>query len=161
MPLTDSSHIDVYELMPGVVADPSEVKLESRIAQCQCGDARDADIDGVAEDVLAVRRYAARRSVKECIGLWRAISANDIDGAAWMTNGFVELVEQVEETRIHIAILMNAPVPEEAIELYLRRRQVVISPTVDNVETATRVQVEQHKAVVFDRGRLSCGWKNR
>jgi len=147
--------------MPRVVADAAEVKFQRCIAQGESGDSGNADVDGVTENVHAVRCDAACCFVKKRVGLRGAISADDIDWSARMTDGLIELVEQVEEAGIHVAIFMNAPITEKAIELCLSRRQVVISLTVDNVEAAARVQVIEHKAVVFDKGRLRCGWENR
>lgn len=147
--------------MPGVVADSTEVKLKSRIAQCKRRDTGNADVDGVTEDVHAVPGHTARRFMEKCIGLRGAIAADDVDGPTGVTNGLIELVEQIEEAGIHVAIFVNAPVTEEAIEPCLSRGQVVISLAVDNVKASPCVQVVKHKAVIFGRGGLRCGWENR
>lgn len=108
-----------------------------------------------------MRGHTARRVMEKCIGLRGAISADNVDWPTGVTNGLIELVEQIEEAGIHIAIFMDAPVTEEAIEPCLSSGQVVISLTVDDVKAPPCVQVVEHKAVIFGRGGLRCGWEYR
>lgn len=139
--MANASDIDVHEMMFGVVADSAVVKVQGGVAKGERGNAGNADIDGVSESVHAVRGDPAGGAMQECVGLGRTVSADNVNQTAGMTDCLVEFIEQIEEARIHIAILVNAPIAEEAIEFCFRGWQVVIALAVDKVEGSARVQV--------------------
>ena len=147
--------------MFGVVADSAIVQAQGGVPQLEGGNAGDANVDGFALDVFAVCGDSAGGAMQECVGLRGTVSADDVDDTAGVPDGLVELIEQVEEARIHVAISMHAPIAEEAVELELGGRHIVIALAVDDVQVAAGVQVVKHEAVGFGRGRLRNGWEYR
>jgi hypothetical protein len=70
----------VYEVGGGVVADAALVERERGIADLHGGGAGDADVDGVAEDVLRVLcDAAAAGGAEDLVGFLSAVAADDVD----------------------------------------------------------------------------------
>ena len=84
----------------GVVADAALVERERCIAEAGGGGAGDADVDGVAEDVLRVLGDAAAGGAEYLVGLLGAIAADDVDGGAGTAEAEKDVVEEIELARI-------------------------------------------------------------
>ncbi len=161
LPLSDPANIDMHEPVLGIVAHASIVQSQRGVAQGKRRDAGNANVDGVSQNVHTMLGNAAGGVVQKRVRPRRAVSADDVDRSSRVADGLVEMIEQIEKTRVHIVILMNAPVPKKTIQSRFGGRQVMVALTVDDVEAPARVQVVEGETETFGRRRLRYGWENR
>src|ERR1700751_5673876 len=82
-PGADGAYVDMHEVRGGVVADAALVERERGVADARRSGTGDANVDGVAEDVLRVLGDTLAGGPEDGIGLLRAVAAHYLDGGAW------------------------------------------------------------------------------
>src|ERR1700761_6431004 len=76
------------------------VEGERGVADARGSRAGDADVDGVAEDVLRVLGDTLAGGAEDGVGLLSAIAADDLDGGAGAAEAAQDVVEEVELARV-------------------------------------------------------------
>ena len=115
-PGADGAYIDVQEVRCGVVANAALVERECGVADARRSRAGDADIDGVAEDVLRVLGDTLAGGAEDGVGLLSAIAADDLDGGAGAAEAAQDVVEEVEFARVVGDDVLGVVVAEEVVE---------------------------------------------
>src|SRR6185437_13475325 len=76
-PSADGAYVNVHEMRGGVVADAALVQRKGSVAKARGCRARNADVYGVAEDVLRVLGDTLAGGAEDVVGLLSAIAADD------------------------------------------------------------------------------------
>ena len=103
-----------------IEADAAALQMHADGADPVERHARDVEVHGVAEHMLAELGDAGGLPPQHRVGLGRAIAAHDPD--RFLGAGFaLHLPHQVDEVRVHLGFLLLAPVAQEPIDLFQRR----------------------------------------
>ena len=147
-PGADGAYVDVHEAGGGVVADAALVEGERGIADLYGGGAGDADVDGVAEDVLRVLGDAtAAGGAKDLIGFLSAVAADDIDESVRAMKANQDVMQQIELARVVGDDVVGVVVAQEKVEQRDGVGLVVVSDAVDDVDVFEGMQIVKAQAI--------------
>ncbi len=108
LPAANRPEIHVDKLRLGIVADTAAVQAERGVAQASGGNSGNANVDGLAEHVLAVLRDPDRRAAQKFVAPRRAIAANDVNLGAGMARP--RLVKSLSKSKRRGSRLVTSPV---------------------------------------------------
>ena len=137
------ANVDMHELRDGIEADSAGVEREGSVPQLDRAYARDADVDGLGQHVLAVLGNAGlgAASAKEVVTPRRAVAADDVDKAVGAPERGHQRVEDVELLRIVAADVLRSMIAQKVIELVERLGNVGISHAIDDVDVFPGVEM--------------------
>ena len=121
-PVTDAAGIEMDEgrSRGRVEADAAALQAQARIANLFKRYARDKEIHGVAEHVLAVARHARGTAAAEHgIGGRGAVGGDDLDRLL-AVDVAIDLPKDIEQMGIHHGLVLGTPVAEVMIEQQYR-----------------------------------------
>jgi hypothetical protein len=145
--MSDASGVDVHEVGAGIVADAPQLQRCRCIAQVLELDAGHTNVDRFALDVQAVSRDAtvgAAAFLQHRIGLWRAISGNDVEGLV-ATQAAVQRKEQIEQLWIDGLDRVDTEVPKQQVDLAERAGHVVPGATIRGRQPLVRVRMKERE----------------
>src|SRR6185437_4883663 len=110
--------------------------------------AGDADVDGVAEDVLRVLGDAAAAGgAKDLVGLLGAVAADDIDERVGAAEADQDVVQQIELARVVCLDVVGVVVAQEKVEQRDGIGLVVVSDAIDDIDVFQRMQIVQVQTI--------------
>jgi len=130
------------------------MQRDSGVAQGQCIDARDANVDGVRLRVQAVSGYTGRASAEELVAPRAAIATDDVDFRAGTAERSGKIGEDVENVGIVMFDGASAVVPQEMVESLFSLRQKSVATAIGDINPLARVRMVEAKTV-FLGGRMS------
>src|SRR5206468_3613031 len=81
LPLAHAAGVHVHEVGAGVVANATGAHGQGRAVQVRQVDTLDADVDGLAQHVLAARGDLVAALVQHGVGLRRTVAGDDLEAA--------------------------------------------------------------------------------
>jgi len=156
LPAANGPEIHVDKLRLRIVADTAAVQIERGVAQTSGGNARHANVDGLAQHVLAVLGDADSGAAKKFVAPRRAVAADNVDFSAGMADGGGQITEQIEKARIEINDITGAMIPQEMIEAIDRVGKIGIALAIDDIDALIRVQMKEQQAM-FGQGQVRSG----
>jgi hypothetical protein len=130
------------------------MQRDSSVAQGQCIDARDSNVDGVRLHVQAASGYTGRASAEELVAPGAAIATDDVDFRAGTAERSGKIGEDVENVGIVMSDGASAVVPQEMVESLFSLRQKSVATAIDDINPLARVRMTEAKTV-FLGGRMS------
>lgn len=148
LPAANRPEIHVDKLRLGIVADTAAVQAERGVAQASGGNAGNANVDGLAEHVLAVLRDPDRRAAQKFVAPRRAITANDVNLGAGMADRGSQIAEQIEKARIEIGDVTGAVIAQEMVEFVHGIGEIRIPLAINDIDALIGVQVIEQQAML-------------
>ena len=99
-----------------VPADAAALHLHADRPDLVDRDVGEVEVHRLAEHVLAVLGHRAGAAAQGGVGLGRAVGRDDVDGVL-RADGAVGLPHHVEQARVHLGRLVEAPVAQEPVQL--------------------------------------------
>ena len=120
-PVPDGAGVHVHERRAGgrIETDAAALQPQALGPDRRERHAGDIEIDGIAVDVLAELRDAARARAQHGVGSRRAIPADHLN-RLFAADLAIGLPQQIKQMRIHVGFLFLAPVAHEPVELLQR-----------------------------------------
>src|SRR4029453_17949926 len=104
------------EILPRIVADAAGLHSQCSLARLIDGQAIEAQIDGLSDNVAAFLRHMAVLLAQFSIRSGRSISADDLEGSAISRTPF-ECMEQIEQSDVDLADVISVAVAEQMVDL--------------------------------------------
>ena len=125
---------------------------EGGVAKLTEFDIGQADVDGFAQQVLAVLGDTTRTPAQHVVGRGRAVGRNDFIGAV-AAQFRANVVYEVKELGVNFGDIAGAKIREELVNFFERIGHVFVAPLVDNMEPFTGVSMKKLQlSFVVDRG---------
>jgi len=141
LPVPDATRINVNELFIRVIADSTSAGRTGGIAQIRKLYATKTDIDGFALHVQAVLGDATVScATQRCVRGRTTVAGNDLKRLV-TTKGQLEIVQEVEEFRVHPADTTRIVVTQEMAEGGKRFRDVIVADGVSDFESLAGMRV--------------------
>src|SRR5690606_1361376 len=135
-----TSHIqmDKRRARGWIVSDAANLHLHCDLAQRLELHARDIEVHGLAQHVLAVLRNALAARSQHAVGGWRTIGRYDVNVVTCPTAS-ISLPHKIEQARIHLRRLVASPVAQHVIDLLKALRVELAVPLEDDIGTLFRM----------------------
>ncbi len=155
--MADTPDIDVHKLRLRIVADATAMQTQGGIADFGGGHSRDANVDSLPFDVLAVHGHAGGGAAKEFVAPRSAVAADDINLSAGTAEGRGKVVQQIEKPRVQLGYVTGSVVAQKMIQPVDRVREIGIAPLVHDVDALIGVQMEERQAPLLDGHAIGFG----
>ncbi len=126
-PHADAADVHVHEGRSGlgIEADAAARQAQADLADRFERDARNEEVHGAAENMLAVTRNALAAAPQHGVGRRRAVAAHDLDRR--LRSGLaLHLPDQIDQARVHVGRFAAPPVAQEPVEFF--QRGLVVAP---------------------------------
>lgn len=142
LPAPEASCVHMNEIGIGVISDAPAMQGQRGVSKPGCGHTRDANIDGLRLHVRAVPGYGVSVTAQILVAPGRPVAANHVDLGAGTSQGYGEIVEQVEHPWIVLVDRTRPAVAQKLIHTQQRVRIVDVAMTVHDFEASPGVCIK-------------------
>ena len=151
LPAAWATRIHVHEVRCLVVSDATAFHGECRVAQGAGLDAFETNVDRLAQNMLAALGDPAvlASAAKHFVGFRRAIGRHDLVCAITIER-LSNVIDQIEELRVHLSLVTGSEVEQKIIDLFERRGDVGTITCIDDVQSlASMGMIERQLSLVI------------
>jgi hypothetical protein len=151
LPVAYATHVHVHKIRLGVITDASAMQRKCGIAQVRRIDSGHTDVNRLRFHMQTVNGHPVSMRAQKLVAPGCAIAANNVNLTVGTAQFRVEVVEQIENPRIVSPNCASSVIAQVFIESNQRRRDVVISAAINNIETFSGMGVEKVQSIFWLR----------
>jgi len=142
-PAPDGTRVEVDEIRPLVVPHTSAGELHRGVSYVSGRKIGEANIDGLTRQVQAVFGDATGVCAEHLIRARRTVSAQDIESRVRVPKVGLNVVEQIEQLRIHGDGIARSKISKEMVQLLQGWTLITVSNTIGDRDALVRVEMSK------------------